>query len=99
LVIYLGEIMGLLIRRSSFLHTDIKLDSIDISKLKKELEDYGYLSEIDAFETESELYELLQEDMYARSLVFQVLVNSNGYAEIHEWFDENKNFSVEFLTK
>ncbi len=91
--------MGLIIRRSTVINTDINLDSIDISKLKKDLEDYGYLSEIDPFETESDLHKLLREDTYARSLIFQVLINSDGDGDINEWYGENANYSVEFLAK
>lgn len=91
--------MGFTIRRSTVINTDIKLESLDISKLKKELEEYGYLSEIDQFETESELYQLLREDEYTRLLIFKVLIDSNCYGQVHEWYSEHEQYSVELIFK
>lgn len=87
--------MSFTIKRTTEVVTTINLESLDIDKLKKDLEDHGYLEEIDDFKSEAELISILKEDSYVRSLVFYVLMNSSGYGVPQETFLDGEVYEIE----
>ena len=88
--------MSLTIKRISRITTAIELSKADLSRLKDDLETNEFLDEMEHFETLEELVEIIEADPNAASLVFQVLINSPGYASPTESFSDDSDFSATF---
>jgi hypothetical protein len=88
--------MSLSIKRTSRITTSIELKQADLSRLKEDLEANEYLEEMDDFETLEELAAIVEKDPNAASLVFEVLINSPGYAAPSESFSDDSDFSATY---
>jgi N-glycosylase/DNA lyase len=88
--------MSLIIRRTSRITTAIELTEANLSRLKDDLEANEYLEEMDDFETFEELAAIVENDPNAATLVFEVLINSPGYAAPSESFSDDSVFSATY---
>jgi hypothetical protein len=95
-ITYKASSMSLTIKRISRITTAIELSKADLSRLKDDLETNEFLDEMEHFETLEELVEIIEADPNAASLVFQVLINSPGYASPTESFSDDSDFSATF---
>jgi len=88
--------MSLSIKRTSRITTSIELKQADLLRLKDDLEANEYLEEMDDFETLEELAAIVENDPNAATLVFEVLINSPGYAAPSESFSDDSVFSATY---
>lgn len=86
--------MNIKICRTTKVYTSIAVDESNIPKLKKDLESYGYLSEIDVFENINELKNIIKQDETVAAYVFNVVIHEGDYSKACESFDDDSTYTI-----
>ena len=88
--------MSFMLERRTVVKTLIRIDSIDLAKLRNDLNDHGYVELIEGVTNQADLMLLLQRDPEALASVFYVMMNSSGYGVPEESFMDGEDYQISF---
>jgi hypothetical protein len=86
--------MSFTLSRRTVVITSIKIKNLDLKKLKEDLLGNDLARETGEFSTEKEFIDLLQADDNARSLVFDLFVNSSQYGTPEDVYEDGETYEI-----
>lgn len=86
--------MSILLERRTVVKTSIRVDNVDIEKLRNDLNDHGYAELIEGVVSQADLIRLLERNPETLASVFYVMMNSSGYGVPEESFLDGENYQI-----
>ena len=86
--------MAFVLERRTVVRTLIRIDCIDLVKLRNDLNDHGYAELIEGVTNQADLIRLLQRDPEALASVFYVAINSSGYGVPEDVFMDGEDYQI-----